>query len=545
MRPFLEGGVGNPAALHSLGLEARASLDGARAKVARLVGGAAAGRHLHGQRHRGQQPGDQGRDAACAAAATSSPPRSSTSRSVNSVPRPREAGLERDLVAGRRRGARRSRGRRRGPCAPTRRSSRSWPPTARSAPCSPCARSAGWPGVGACPSTSTASARSGRLPLAVDECRDRSADALVQRPLRAAGRRGALGAARDVALAPIVLGGGQEGGYRSGTENLPAIVGMGVAADLARNERAGGGHAPVAAARPAAGRPARAGRAARGSPGARGARRLPHHASVVVPGVKADAVLLGARPPWRRRLLGLGLQPHHRRALARAARDRLRRARRPRARSASRSAAGRPPAEIDAVLDVAARRRRLACAGSRRGERGPASALPVRHRRHAGDRARRRPVRALGRALLATYGITGPIEAYDFRGKTDPRIVSDLMRGAGLDDARIAAGAGRLLRGLRGRAGGGHRRRRARARSCPASPSVVRALAARDDAVRRAAHRQHRDGRAREAAPRPVCGRSSGVGAFGSDDIDRRRLPAIACERAPALIGRALRVRAR
>src|SRR6266446_555311 len=43
MRPFLEGGVGNPAALHSHGLEARASLDGARAKVARLIGGAAGG----------------------------------------------------------------------------------------------------------------------------------------------------------------------------------------------------------------------------------------------------------------------------------------------------------------------------------------------------------------------------------------------------------------------------------------------------------------------------------------------------------------------
>ena len=43
MRPFLEGGVGNPAALHSLGLEARASLDGARAKVGRLVGGAPGG----------------------------------------------------------------------------------------------------------------------------------------------------------------------------------------------------------------------------------------------------------------------------------------------------------------------------------------------------------------------------------------------------------------------------------------------------------------------------------------------------------------------
>src|SRR5947207_7052852 len=43
MRPFLEGGVGNPSAPHSLGLEARASLDGARAKVARLVGASATG----------------------------------------------------------------------------------------------------------------------------------------------------------------------------------------------------------------------------------------------------------------------------------------------------------------------------------------------------------------------------------------------------------------------------------------------------------------------------------------------------------------------
>src|SRR6266446_8152600 len=43
MRPFFEGGVGNPSAPHSLGLEARASLDGARAKVARLFGGAPSG----------------------------------------------------------------------------------------------------------------------------------------------------------------------------------------------------------------------------------------------------------------------------------------------------------------------------------------------------------------------------------------------------------------------------------------------------------------------------------------------------------------------
>ena len=43
MRPFLEAGIGNPSARHSLGAEARESLDAARVKVARLCGGAPGG----------------------------------------------------------------------------------------------------------------------------------------------------------------------------------------------------------------------------------------------------------------------------------------------------------------------------------------------------------------------------------------------------------------------------------------------------------------------------------------------------------------------
>src|SRR5262245_12231985 len=39
MNPFLEGWVGNPSVLHGLGEEARDSLDAARAKIGRLVGG--------------------------------------------------------------------------------------------------------------------------------------------------------------------------------------------------------------------------------------------------------------------------------------------------------------------------------------------------------------------------------------------------------------------------------------------------------------------------------------------------------------------------
>ena len=35
-------------------------------------------------------------------------------------------------------------------------------------------------------------------------------------------------------MRPQMLGGGQEGGYRAGTENLPGVVGFGVAAELMR-----------------------------------------------------------------------------------------------------------------------------------------------------------------------------------------------------------------------------------------------------------------------------------------------------------------------
>ena len=42
----------------------------------------------------------------------------------------------------------------------------------------------------------------------------------------------------------------------------------------------------------------------------------------------------------------------------------------------------------------------------------------------------------LSSALVDIYGTCGDIDAYDFAGKTDPRIVLDLMGGAGLERAR-------------------------------------------------------------------------------------------------------------
>lgn len=50
---------------------------------------------------------------------------------------------------------------------------------------------------------------------------------------------GVLYVRKGVALSPLIHGGGQEKGLRSATENVAAIVGLGRAADLAREEMAG------------------------------------------------------------------------------------------------------------------------------------------------------------------------------------------------------------------------------------------------------------------------------------------------------------------
>ena len=288
MRPFLEGGVGNPAALHSHGLEARASLDGARAKVARLVGGAAGGviftasaTEANNLAVKGSALRARGRHVVTSgiehiSIVNSCRDLEKQGWTVSAVPVDREGLVDPRAVAGALRddtalvSVMAANGEI-GTLQPIREVGRA-------------ARARGVPfhvdGVGVV----------GRLPLSVDEC---AIDLLTlsSNDLCGPPGAGALWVRTDVALAPIILGGGQEGGYRSGTENLPAIVGMGVAADLARNERP----AEVARLTPLRDRlldgllervpGARV-------TGARGPQRLPHHASVVVPGVKADAVLL-------------------------------------------------------------------------------------------------------------------------------------------------------------------------------------------------------------------------------------------------------------
>ena len=143
---------------------------------------------------------------------------------------------------------------------------------------------------------------------------------------------------------------------------------------------------------------------------------------------------------------------------------------------------------------------------------------------------------ALQHALTQTYGSAGDIDHYDFRGKTDPRIVFDLMRAAGIGDdvieARMSACFDAYVARLDREIGDG-----SRVTVLPGIGDVVRALAAREDALVGLLTGNI------EAGAR-VKLRSTGlyplfrVGAYGSDSMDRRRLPAVACERARAVAGR-------
>ena len=142
---------------------------------------------------------------------------------------------------------------------------------------------------------------------------------------------------------------------------------------------------------------------------------------------------------------------------------------------------------------------------------------------------------AFERALLAVYGTAGDGGRYDFRGRTDPRILLDLMTAEGLSPAQIAEGAPRFyeryVEELAAVIGDGRR-----VKVLPGIAELVRALAARDDALVGLLTGNIEGGARVKLAPTGLWPLFR-VGAYGSDDIDRRALPRVACERAQALLG--------
>jgi cysteine desulfurase len=291
MRPFLEAGIGNPSAPHSLGAEARAALEAARVKVARLCGGAAAGviftsgaTEANNLAIKGVTLGPRG--AGGARVIVSSVEHVSVVNACRELERAGNAVVTLPVDSEGRVGLDALRGALGTEAALVSIGAAS-AEIGTLQPLGDISRLTRAAGV---PLHVDAVGALGRVPLAVDamgiDLLTLSGNDIYGPP-----GTGALWVRPELKVRPQILGGGQEGGHRAGTENLPALVGFGVAAELMRTE---GGHAE--AARLAALRDQLLEELLDAVVDCRmtGARtaRLPHHLSVVLRGVKADRVLL-------------------------------------------------------------------------------------------------------------------------------------------------------------------------------------------------------------------------------------------------------------
>jgi cysteine desulfurase len=233
MRPFLEGWVGNPAARHSLGEEARESLRAARAKVGRVVGGRPDGVvFLSGA--------TEANNLAIKGVALRGPGRHVVTTAIEHpsllVPCRDlvKAGFEVTMVAVDRDG--------RVSPEDVRRAIRAdtclvtvGAANGEVGSVQPWRAIAGVVRQARVPLHVDAVGALGRLPIAVEadgvDLLTVSANDLCGPP-----GVGALWIRPGLHLAPQLVGAGQEGGLRSGSENLAGAVGLGVAAELALRE---------------------------------------------------------------------------------------------------------------------------------------------------------------------------------------------------------------------------------------------------------------------------------------------------------------------
>ena len=144
--------------------------------------------------------------------------------------------------------------------------------------------------------------------------------------------------------------------------------------------------------------------------------------------------------------------------------------------------------------------------------------------------------RALDRALREVYGTAGPIDAYDFRGGTDPQIVRDLLALAGFEREAIRAREAALYRRyealLEEEVGDG-----GAVSVYPGIRELIEALVGRTDAVVGLLTGNIEAGARIKLRPTGLLPHFR-LGAYGSDDGDRTRLPRVAAGRAEALVGR-------
>lgn len=139
--------------------------------------------------------------------------------------------------------------------------------------------------------------------------------------------------------------------------------------------------------------------------------------------------------------------------------------------------------------------------------------------------------RALGVALRETFGTAGPIEGYQFAGKTDPQIVFELTSAAGLPRAAVEPRLGEVFDCYCGHLAAALSP--ANTRALPGVLAALTALTERGDTAVGLLTGNIRAGAEIKLRAVDLSGRFA-IGAFGSDDEDRNRLVPVARARARA-----------
>lgn len=138
-------------------------------------------------------------------------------------------------------------------------------------------------------------------------------------------------------------------------------------------------------------------------------------------------------------------------------------------------------------------------------------------------------------ALEEQFGTAGPVERYRMDGKTDPRIITDLLTAAGVDKEDIQAGLPTVYELMAARAHTIFPTKKITV--CDGVKPLLAALNQRSDIVLGLL-----TGNIDRTAPLKLAvgglePAQFRVGAFGSDAIERNELPAIAMQRAAQLTG--------
>lgn len=146
---------------------------------------------------------------------------------------------------------------------------------------------------------------------------------------------------------------------------------------------------------------------------------------------------------------------------------------------------------------------------------------------------------ALRRALRSVFGETGPIDDFDFHGKTDPVIVRGLMREAGRPEDEIEGRLEHLweayLRALPEELE--RRKRRGRVSACPGVLELLES-ASGDPRFALALVTGNVAPGAWHKLEAAGLSHHFGFGAFGSDSARREELPPLALRRAARQLGR-------